>query len=398
MLDQDVRDVRDCVYVPLYPLAEWMVANWWRLLFEIESSERAKDPLYERRHNLRWAREGYSIPSLSFHAVGDHVQLRWEPELLAHHRVEFLESGSAYVPLDSTKRNLRTLITAVVSRLSAANITETFLQREWNVVGNTIGEEAEFCIAAATLGLDPYDIDDSTTAAIITVAESIPPRVRREFFSVASRGELHKQSDDIGMAIASARRNVADLRRLRDLRDCIPPTGDSNSYLPWELGYRAARELRRALNMGVRPLGSLPDLAEALRVDASQLLTAIADQPPGLHAYEAVVATNQNDSPSFVVSRKHDTAKRFQICRGLYEFLSGDDDGPWLVTTGLSDRQKRNRAFAAEFLAPASGIRERVASSVVSSEEVDELAQHFGVSSDAVVHQLANHQIASVAW
>jgi Zn-dependent peptidase ImmA (M78 family) len=88
---------------------------------------------------------------------------------------------------------------------------------------------------------------------------------------------------------------------------------------------------------------------------------------------------------------------RFQFCRGLYEFLAGGD-GPWLVTRGLSDRQKRNRAFAAEFLAPAAGIREKVSSSVISAEEVDDLAQHYGVASEAIVHQLANHDIASVSW
>src|SRR5947207_420221 len=107
VLDQEVKTVRDSVYLPLYPLAEWIVSNWWRLLFEIESSERAKDPLYGRRHNLRWAREGYSAPPLSFNAVGELLQLRWEPEVLSHHRVEFLESGFAYVPLQAVQRSLR---------------------------------------------------------------------------------------------------------------------------------------------------------------------------------------------------------------------------------------------------------------------------------------------------
>src|SRR5215213_7411918 len=84
VLDHEVKTVRDSVYLPLYPLAEWIVTNWWRLLFEIESSERAKDPLYGRRHSLRWAREGYSAPPVSFNAVGDLLQIRWEPEILAH--------------------------------------------------------------------------------------------------------------------------------------------------------------------------------------------------------------------------------------------------------------------------------------------------------------------------
>ncbi|MEA2489605.1 MAG: hypothetical protein QOH21_1397 [Acidobacteriota bacterium] len=398
LLDQEVRTVRDSVYLPLYPLAEWIVSNWWRLLYEMESSERAKDPLYDRRHDLRWAREGYSLPPLSLKAVGDLLQLRWEPEVLSSHRVQFLESGSAYVTLESAQRTLRSFITAVVSRLSTSGVSGTFLQREWELVGATAGEEAEFCIAAATLGLDPYDLDDSVAAAIVAVAESIPASVRREFFNVANQSKLSQESRDVIAAITTARGNNADLRKLRALRECVSPANRANGDAPWELGYTSARDLRKALKIGVQPLRSLTELAEALRVDSGNFLSAVIDQPSGVHAYEAIVATNRNDSPAFTVSRRHETAKRFQVCRGLYDFLSGHDDGPWLVTTGLSSRQKRNRAFAAEFLAPASGIRERLSSSIVSAEEVDELAQHFGVSSDAVVHQLENHGIASVAW
>jgi hypothetical protein len=379
-------------------LAEWVVSNWWRLLFEIASSERAKDPLYERRHSLRSAREGYSVPPLSFNAAGELLQIRWESEVLPHHRVEFLESGSAYVSLDSAQRSLRSLITAVVSRLTASGITGTYLQDEWSVIVNTPSEEADFCIAAATLGLDPYDLDEAIAEAIVTVAESIPANVRREFFNVASREQLREESSTVNAAIASVQSNGADLRPLRVLRNCVPPSGGSNGEAPWEQGYVSARNLRAELNVGVRPLRSLNELAEALRVSEQDFMSAVIDQPSGAHAYEAVVATNRVDSPAFTVSRRHEAAKRFQVCRGLYEFLSSRDDGPWLVTTGLSDRQKRNRAFAAEFLAPAAGLQEQVSSSIVSAEEVDDLAAHFGVASDAIVHQLKNHRLASVAW
>jgi hypothetical protein len=356
-----------------------------------------KDPLYERRHNLRWAREGYSLPALSFNAAGELLQLRWESELLTHHRVEFLESGSTYVDIEPLQRNLRSFITAVVTRLTTSNITDSFLQREWDIVGNTIGEDADFCIAAATLGLDPYDVDDDVAEAIVAVAEAIPPGIRREFLSVANRELLREESDDVATAIETARANGSDLHPLQDLRQCVPRRQASNGHAPWEMGYAAARELRKALGIEAQPLRSFSDLAQALRVRSADFLSAIVEQPAGAHAYEAIVATNLNAGPAFAVTR-HETARRFQVCRGLYEFLSGRDEGPWIVTTGLSDRQKRNRAFAAEFLAPASGIQERVSSAVVSSEEVDELALHFGVSSDAIVHQLANHRIASVAW
>lgn len=398
VFDHEMRTVRDSVYVPLYPLAEWIVANWWRLLFEIESPQRMKDPHYERRHNLRWAREGYSLPSLSFSAAGELLQLRWEAEFLAHHRVEFIQFGSAYVDIELLQRTLRSFITAVVTRLTASGITNSFLQREWEIVGNTVGEDADFCVAAATLGLDPYDVPENVAEAIVAVAESIPENVRREFFSVANRELLREESEDVSKAIETARANRSDLHALHDLRHSVPQSQTLRGHPPWEIGYAAARELRKALRIEMEALKSFSDLAQALRVSSGSFLSAIVEQPSGTHAYEAIVATNQAAGPAFAVTRRHEAARRFQVCRGLYEFLAGRDDGPWIVTTGLSDRQKRNRAFAAEFLAPAAGIQEKVSSAVVSSEEVDELAQHFGVSSEAIVHQLANHRIASVAW
>lgn len=397
VLDQDVKTVRESVYVPLYPIAEWIVSNWWRLLFEIESSERLADPSYERRHSLRWAREGYSVPPLAFTAAGDMLQLEWVPEVLTRHRVEFLETGSAFVSLDDARRSLSAFVEAVAERLHALNITQTYLQREWNLIVTTDGEEAEFCAAAATLGLDPYDVDDVVATAIVTVAESLPANIRREFFSVASREELREQSVVVTSGIDQVRENRADLRSLRVLRAAVPAAGLSG-LAPWEDGYVAARALRADLNAGLRPIQSFNDLANVLRVSAPEFAAAIVEQPASTRAYEAIVATNQIDSPAFTTIPRPDTAKRFQVCRGLYEFLSGRDEGPWLVTTGLSDRQKRNRAFAAEFLAPSAGIREQVRSRVVSGAEVEELAKHFGVSTDAVVHQLRNHRIASIAW
>jgi hypothetical protein len=398
VFDQTARTVRDSIYLPLYPLAEWLAANWWRVLFEMESPERTKDELYPQRHNLRWAREGYSVPSMSLTPVGDSLQLRWEPELLPYHRVEFIEWGSALVGLESAQRSLQNLITGVVSRLIECGVEGTFLQREWNVIANTSGDEGEFCIAAATLGLDPYDIDEVAAAAIIAAAELIPTSIRREFFGVANRERLGDETRDVTAAIATARNNGSDLRRLQTFRECIAPSRSRNGHAPWEIGYAAARELRKALGIGIQPVRSLSDLARALRVASSDLTSAITEQPAGDHAYEAVVATNRNSGPAFAVTPRSESASRFQICRGLYEYLSGRDDGPWIVTTSLSDRQKRNRAFAAEFLAPAAGIQERVSSPIVSSKEVDDISLHFGVSSDAIVHQMTNHGIARVGW
>ena len=54
-----------------------------------------------------------------------------------------------------------------------------------------------------------------------------------------------------------------------------------------------------------------------------------------------------------------DNARRFRLCRALAEAMASPDSDA-LITRSRSERQQRNRAFAAEFLAPASAIERLV--------------------------------------
>jgi len=159
----------------------------------------------------------------------------------------------------------------------------------------------------------------------------------------------------------------------------------------------AAQRLREAIGIPHATLPSFDAIAKALRVSDGNLKTALVEMPNATGVYDALVATNRRESPSFALSPRHNSAAhRFHFCRGLYEFLRADDPGPWLVTKSLSDSQKQSRAFAAEFLAPASALRERVSGSTVSPDEVDDISQEFGVSSYVIGHQFENHEIATV--
>ena len=85
--------------------------------------------------------------------------------------------------------------------------------------------------------------------------------------------------------------------------------------------------------------------------------------------------------------------QRFHFCRALAEALASPGTET-LLTRAYSERQQRNRAFAAEFLAPSSGLRQRVSRPVVDGDDLDELAAAFGVSSWIVAHQIRNHRVA----
>jgi hypothetical protein len=132
-------------------------------------------------------------------------------------------------------------------------------------------------------------------------------------------------------------------------------------------------------------------------VDEGELQGAVLDAEGGSPFFDAVEGQNARGASAFVVRpTRAPEARLFHVCRGLYEYLTGRDGTPSLMTRTVSDRQRRNRAFAAEFLAPAGSLKTRLEAPFVSMEEVDELARQFGVSYDVILHQLEIHRIAEV--
>lgn len=397
VFDHDRRAVRDGIYLPLYPLAEWLATHWWSVLVEVPSPERLGDPSYGERHSLRSARDGFALPAASLNGVGDHIRLRWYREALPNYRVEFIEEGVSHIPIDDFRQSATTFIDAVIARLDAEGIGGTPLQEEWAALTALSDEEQEFCTVAAALGLDPFAISPSEEAVIIEAAESVPDRLRREFLSVASTENLTFEADDVLRAYNAAHANDSTLSSIIALRSELRSVDTAAEVAPWERGYLVARRLRETVGIGNRPLPSFGHIASALGVAGDVLTSALVSMPEATGIYDALVATNRRNSPSFAISHRHNqAAHRFHFARGLYEFFRGDDDGPWLVTKSLSDQQKQTRAFAAELLAPAAALRERVASTSVSADDVDDIASEFGVSPYVVHHQLENHQIATV--
>ena len=159
--------IRDAVYAPLYPLAEWMATNWWALLYEVPSATRLATAGYARRHGLAAAREGFALPALAIQPEGARVELRWQPVELPDARVPFTSGGSVYVDRGELWRRLASFIEAVVARLDQQGVSDTLLAEEWKAIRAADEEEAAFCRAASQLGLDPYSLDDDTASAIM---------------------------------------------------------------------------------------------------------------------------------------------------------------------------------------------------------------------------------------
>ena len=144
--------VRSRVYVPLYPLAESLVTNWWFLLHEVENPAKTTDVAFARRHAFVSAPEGYAFPNLQLTPSGERVRLVWKGERRHWSRIEFLNEGEAWIDLEEFRECCCELVDRVVRRLLALGIEGTLLQEEWTSVQAADHDETMFCKTAAGLG------------------------------------------------------------------------------------------------------------------------------------------------------------------------------------------------------------------------------------------------------
>lgn len=393
VFDRRSQTVREGVYVPLYPLAEWLAGNWWALWNEAPVSSSGRSG-FAARHCLREAREGYALPPLEIKPAAPDVQLSWEREQLEWQHVEFLETGHAWAAIGPVRGRLEELVDAVVERLSASGIEGSLLQEDWCAIRGANRDEAAFCRAAGALGLDPYALDDHRRDELVQVEQGLSPQLADEFFGAADPDRLTGLARVVDQALDLATRHSVDLPQLRDLRNTREMAVVDAPMPPWDKGYAAARQLRSILQLDGRPLPSNADLGRAFGGgDVSALLqsfTALTGP------FKAVMGVDGQSSAGFVVKSGHPTSVRFSFCRALYAYLAEPDRTCALVTEAATESQQRNRAFAAEFLAPASGLAQHIRNRVVHPDEVEDLADRFGVSSYVVEHQIDNHHLAGL--
>ena len=382
VLDRGNRIYSNEVVVPLFSVAEWLVTNWWHIWYEIEDTGEQR-PDFASRHNLAFAADGFVLPSLTMAAASGRMQLRWVPYKPQHARIEFVDEGSESVPRDELETELRNLIDAVIERLHGRPDTAPAagnLARDWNAVNGLDADEIEFSRAAALLGIDPFDVPDQVAAAIVAFWERADPSVRDDALATATEDSLVRVADWLDGAIdaLTATPHATDWP---DIRQALPAMATAE---PWERGYALARATRDRIGGN----GGRIDFQRHGPLAISHRRT----DPPSRRIDGLVAA----DSPACVTAQRGASGTRFLTARALGEYLGRSVAGPGLLTSLSTDSQAQSRAFAAEFLAPAKALRQRLAGNAVEPERADDLAQEFGVSSQLIRHQIENHNLATI--
>ena len=174
--------------------------------------------------------------------------------------------------------------------------------------------------------------------------------------------------------------------------------GFGDAETPWDEGCDWARRLRLDLNLEGEPLKTTASIAAALGEDSGALYRIMQTTASfsAARMIDGAIARDGGGTGFALDGRGGTHSRRFRLCRALAEAMASPDSDA-LITRSRSERQQRNRAFAAEFLAPSAAIERLVRFPAVNGDDIDELAEEFAVSHRVIERQIANRRIVRIA-
>jgi len=383
---------RRSVYGSLYPLAYWLASNWWPLTSHVRPS--AIDTRYWTwrnyrsypwlaQHNLRGAGDGMAWPDLTLVPEGSVTRIVWSQDHRRHLTpVRFASDGYEIIRTDEFQIELAGVVDHVLERLVESGLPKTPLAEEWAAIGKADDEEQAFCRTVARMGLDPYSISDEIADDVVDIADKLPAEIREDFFDSADVTFLagaaawaRRAMSVAGRAAGKAAKNLQPFYGMAESRPDIER--------PWALGYAMARQLRHELNV-----------KDTDQFDVSPWV-GLGDVSAPSYGIQGLVAINDGRCGVVLGSRGSGAAaSRFGQARALGRALTHPGQRQFILSAARGRDERVARAFAAELLAPAEGIRLTLDSIGQSDDSALEIvAQHFRVSPLVVRHQYDN-QIA----
>ena len=396
VLDTRTNNSREHLNVPVYPLAEWIATNWWFLNHEFLNPVKEGDSDFYRRHSLSSGRDGYAYPDLGVISSGERTNIFWKKRNSHWTSVKFIDEGSIWLDRIDFQETCTNLIETVIKRLDQVGVGDTLLHNEWRAIRSSDEEEAAFCAAAAGLGWDPYALDGTERDLVLMVSDRLGDFMD-EAIPALEAERLDASTLAIGTAVEEAKHNRLALKSIQELKSEYS-LATLYGRTPWEQGYNLAKRLRQVLDLSVEPLPDMSRIADALSEDVQGIESVMqpVDSLTQAPLIEALVTQDDEHSPAFAFRSFGENGKRFHFCRALAEVLTTSCYDS-LITRARSERQQRNRAFAAEFLAPSAALANMVSYSVVDDNNIEEMAEGFGVSTKVIEHQIVNNRIARIS-
>lgn len=408
LISTAAKGERTTIYGSVFPLAEWIVENWWFLLHEpsriaeLTSGRRlAALPALRRwgqRHNLLAARHGGALPDVSLYRDHEHVVAAAyaDPPLERDDLpVRFISEGEARLCPRRVEQGLEAFVLQVLARLEPTRDPEIDrLRAEWTALCGSRQNEAHLCAWSASMGLDPYDpraLTDELVELLETRLPQLTPELRTDFVEATSAETVTTELDWIGKACGE----IGDVKPLDAGFDWANGVAQFRPKTAHDWGYQWAGHFRESFHLEIGPIEDLPKALHTRCRWPWNTGGDVIDGPPELRL-NGLVAADRHGIPRVFHLGRSPEAARFVLARSLFFVpLLRRADGARLVTKAYTWQQAASRAFAAELLAPAEALRSEL-SGGVSQDRVQAIASQFAVSTKVIEHQLRNHHIGWV--
>ena len=400
-MERESREELDTIYVPAFAVAQWVIRNWWFLLYEPSPTELPPGPLaswtmeqsaWLHRHCMRSADAELFLPRLLLWNDGRHVCAAWSPDAeAAYDRMPGHFLYGSFVQLDPSdvEDGLRDFLTTVLRWVEGSSDDRAVdLRENWRAIVESTAKEAAFARAAARMGLDPYAITEWPPGLPELVETALSDDVARpfakDFLAVAQPTTAAPLWDWVNDLIDAAHLEPAPALNASSLRLDTRERGG-------QAGVMAARHLRRVLEISDDHSIEIADVVDKAGFGGVKFESH--NHRPDNTVKVAVGWRNGSDAVIIGPTPELPEAKRFLEARALFHALFTCDSGPRLVTRGHDWDQQASRGFAAELLAPRTALLRAIAP--YSDEEdrpvkVVGLSRKYGVSVELIERQIEN--------
>ncbi len=386
--DDPSRVRQDGPVVPTHHLAEWLLENWWRLRYEPQVSNPDANYWWQS-HNFTGIGEGYLWPDITITSDGRLTVIRSVPSVVTHtsHFGYFGSPRPVILPWSSVERGIDGFVENVMELLSTKGLRNTNLDVLWADISAereniALGRLRRF---EALLGAYPDEfpekelrirLADSAALGDEAVDELAAAASGRGVDSMLTAEDIRDMSNGHG-----AEMRISDALALNDRlsTDC------SQDKSAAEVGVSAAREVRIQAQLGDEKMDDRR-LAEIAGVSVRDIDKWTRDQPISF------TLSNGGDNTRMVLRGAYHENRRFNLARLVGDRMMWKESLMRPSTDAKTYRQKAQRAFASELLAPIDAVVDRM-NEDYSDEKIEDVARQFGVSNMVIDRSLKNNRV-----
>lgn len=376
LIDLERKEERDYVRSSAVSLALWFADNWWRLRHESLEGSFLPSPDWRLRHELPSASGGTLWPPIMFHSTGERV----------------LITPTYGRPLDlGAVRHILPEVKSISGEGYEAGVDAFFIQvlgvcgkaQDGAALAAIIdalnAERADPDIAAwrrleARLGFDPDRAPDAVMERLARLEKTVGEAGLEEAAAAAPGGRSAEMLEKVISAAKESEISV-DFEVTDNLpRDRIR----TGAAPPWKLGRDAAFQVRQAANLRDGPIKGRA-FADLFKVRPEDLKKPATARDLSYAARLHHRGRRQKLSVQSPVFRN----RRFELACAL-------GDSVWLradfgvVSSAKTDRQKFQRAFAQNLLAPYSDVKEHIDPQAPTEDQVIRAGRHFEVHENVI--------------